>query len=189
VRRFKEHRASSPGFYTALGDTEAVTRTGELELRVYFHLTAAGAAPLIASVTRLLNDAEIPFSVKVLDDPAGFVRCDAGVLYLGDGDFERSRTALRAVVSTCAPHLRDQTPAFAKPLTRGVAVGEHLPSHGGSFGTSRCRFLAEGIVGAHERGMTRLSDRIEAVAERFAARELDLSAPYRVRHAIERYVL
>ena len=39
-----------------------------------------------------------------------------------------------------------ETPAFTQPITPGIAVGEHLPSLGSSFGSSRCRFVAEGIV-------------------------------------------
>jgi hypothetical protein len=189
VRRDKEHRSVSPGFYFALGDAEQLTGRDEVEVRVYFHVTAAGAAPLIAIATRLLNRAAIPFSLKVLDHPARFSRCDAAVLYLRDGDFSRLRGALRVIVSTCASHMRVDVPAFTRPLAPGVAVGEHLPRHGASFGTSRCRFVAEGIVAAHERKRNRLADRLDAVARQFAARGLDLDAPYLVRSPVDHYVL
>ena len=48
VRRPKELDGASPGFYIALGDRRP--GAGE-EVRVYFHLTAAGAAPLVAACT------------------------------------------------------------------------------------------------------------------------------------------
>jgi hypothetical protein len=43
---------------------------------------------------------------------------------------------------------------------------------------SRCRLIAEGIVAAHERGASRLCDRLDAVAHRFAESGLDLDVPY-----------
>jgi class II lanthipeptide synthase len=178
VRRPNEHRAVSPGFYFARSDADHAGDDEAVEVRTYFHLAAAGAAPLIATATRLLNRARLPFGLKVIDHPDGFVRCDAGVLYLRKGDFAKARGPLQAIVSACAPHLRPQAPAFTKPLGCGVAVGEHLPRDGGSFGISRCRLVAEGIVTAHERGASGLSDRIDAVARRFAERGLDLDIPY-----------
>jgi hypothetical protein len=189
VRRPKEHRAASPGFYVALGDAQHVRNHDELEVRIYFNVTAVGAAQLVAVVTRLLNEAAVPFSLKVLDHPVGFSRCDAAVLYLANGDFGRAQEPLRAIVSACAPHLRGDVPAFAKRLAAGVAVGEHRPSLGASFGTSRCRLVAEGIVVAHERGATRLSDRLDAAARQFADRGLDLDMPYLVAGSVDDYAL
>jgi hypothetical protein len=59
-----------------------------------------------------------------------------------------------------------------------VAVAEHVPEHGLSFGSSRCRLLAEGVVAAYERGATALPARLEAVARCFSERGLDLDRPY-----------
>ena len=180
VRRPKELRAASPGFYTALGDRKLAIGHEGLEVRVYFNVAAAGAAPLVAACTRLLNEAEIPFLVKVVDHPMGFCRCDAAVLYLDGDGFKRAQGSLAVAASVCASHLRRDAPAFTRPLTPGVAVGEHRPSLGASFGASRCRLVAEGIVDAHERGSTGLEDRLDAVARRFARRGFDFEAPYLV---------
>jgi hypothetical protein len=178
LRRPKELCATSPGFYIALGDAALALGREDIEVRVYFNVTAGGARPLVASCTRLLNDAQIPFSLKILDHPSGFTRCDAAVLYLEHGGFDRARGPLSGIASACAPHLRGEPPAFTKPLAPGVSVGEHRPSLGASFGTSRCRLVAEGIVAAHERGEGRLADRVDAVARRFADQGLDVEVPY-----------
>ena len=178
LRRLKEHRAASPGFYTALGDVEQEFADDDIEVRVYFNVTADGAVALIAAATRCLNQAAVPFNLKVFDHPASFGRCDAAVLYLRHGDFDRARRSLRAIVSACAGHLRDATPAFAKPLTVGVALGEHRPSLGASFGTSRCGLVARAILDAKERSWKHLPERLSAVARRFADSGLDLDVPY-----------
>jgi hypothetical protein len=188
LRRPKEHRSASPGFYTALGNA-APAGTDELEVRVYFHVTAAGAAPLVSNCTHLLNRARVPFVLKVINNPAGFARCDAAVLYLGDGGFGRARAPLRAIVAACERYVRAEVPAFAKPLAEGIGVGEHHTSLGGSFGTSRCRLVAEAIVEAHKRQVTSLDGRLDAVARRFADRGLDLDMPYLAPASVDRYAL
>ena len=188
VRRLKEHRSLSPWFYFAFGDADD-GYVDAVETRVYFNVTAAGAAPLVATATRTLNEAAVPFSLKVLNHPANFTCCDAGVLYLRRGAFSRAREPLRAVASACSPYLRPDAPAFTRPLCAGIAVAEHVPGHGESFGSSRCRLLAEGVLAAHERGTTTPAGRLDAVAERFAERGLDLDVPYLAPSSSEAYVL
>jgi HopA1 effector protein family len=178
IRRPKEMIAGSPGFYTALGNTEPTAGSAGVEVRLYFNVCAEGATPLVAMCTRLLNEARVPFDLKVIGDPWSFPRGDAAVLYVDNGDFQRLRKLLWTIVSTCDPHLHGAPPAFAKPLARGVAVGEHSPSLGPSFGTSRCRLVAEGIVAAYESGARQLAARIDAVARRFAMDGLDIESPY-----------
>lgn len=189
VRRLKEHRSALPGFYVALGDADDTDAGETVETRVYLHVTAAGAAPLIAIATRSLNEAALPFSLKVVNHPAGFTRCDAAVLYLRHGDFSRARTALRQIAAACAPHLRPEPPALTRPLCHGMAVAEHLPSHGASFGSSRCRMIAEGVIAAHERRVTGLAARLDAVERSFAKRGLDLDVPYLAPGSSDDYVL
>lgn len=180
LRRPKEHVTSSPGYYTALGDVDLALGRDDTEVRVYFNVTSAGAAPLVAISTRMLNEAQLPFSLKVRDHPTGYLRCDSAVLYLEAEGFDEARGALSAIASECAPHLRHEAPAFARPLAHGVSLGEHYPRLGASFGTSRCRLVAVGVVAAHERDERRLSDRLDAVARRFADQGLDIDVPYLV---------
>jgi len=187
IRRPKDTLAGSPGFYTALGDLEP--SAGRVEVRVYFNIDAGGAVPLVAACTRTLNSAGIPFDLKVVADLGGFDRCDAAVLYLDDGGFAAARESLRSIVSTCRDHLHGEPPAFAKPVAPGVAVGEHRPSLGASFGMSRCQLVAEGIVAAYEAGVHRLADRIDAVARCFAERRLDIDVPYLASESPDRYEL
>jgi hypothetical protein len=186
VRRPKELDAASPGFYVALGDDRPDCAE---ELRVYFHLTAAGAAPLVAACTRLLNAAAVPFVLKVVDRPGGFTRCDAAVLYLQRGGFDRARPSLAQLAADCAAHLRPGVPAFTKALAPGIALAEHQPELGASFGTSRCRLVAEAVVGAHEQGIAGLDERVQMVARRFAEHGLDVDRPYLSAGSATRYAL
>jgi hypothetical protein len=185
----KEHRLASPGFYLTRGSAAAAVDPAAIEVRVYFNLTQAGAVPLLAAATRLLDEHGLAFTIKLVNNPARYVRCDAAVLYLDEGAFATAREALRAVVAACAPHVRAETPALTKRLARGVGLGEHRAQLGPSFGVGRCRLIAEAIVDAHERRLTALDDRVDAVARRFALRGLDLDRAHLVSDAVDDYVL
>lgn len=189
TRLAKELRAASPGFYFARGNTGGARDPAAVEVRVYFNLTQGGAVPLLAAATRLLNEERLAFGIKLVNHPARFSRCDAGVLYLDEVAFPPAKALLRELVAACAPHLRAATPALTKPLARGVGIGEHLPALGASFGLGRCRLMAEGIADAYEQRLTALGDRVDAVARSFAAHGLDLDVPYLVSRARDDYAL
>ena len=187
LRRPKELRAVSPGFYTAVGDRGFLADPEDTEVRVYFNVTPEGALPLVGACTRQLNEEGVAFSLKVVDHRSGFLRCDPAVLYLDGRDFEEVRESIGAIASVCEQHLRPEAPAFAKPLIPGVALGEHRPRLGTSFGFSRCRLVAEGIVTARDSGAGTHSDPVDAVACRFAEQGLNIEYPYLAPGSADRY--
>jgi hypothetical protein len=186
IRAPKEHVWLAPGFYTALSDTVVVA--GSSVLRVYWHVTATGAPALMRALATRLNASATPFRFKVADHPARFDRCDAAVLYLPDARAEDVRGTLLAVAAELAPHLRPAVPAFTLELAPGVGLAEH---DGGplSFGTTRCRLLAEAIVRAHTLGIATAGERVGVAAERFARAGIAIDAPYRDPSLAGRHVL
>jgi len=188
VRLPNELRKLSPGFYIALGDAGFETEQPTPIVRFYWHLAGDSAPRLIHALTSRLNDAHLPFRAKVVNDPARYTRCDAGVLYVHGRDYAAVVRTVRAVHGDLAGGLRRAIPAFAKPLAPGLAVAED-PGNGDSFGMHRVRLLAEGIVAAQEQGLLATPDVIEAVAARFAQDGLDLDAPYLNSGSPDRYAL
>ena len=188
IRMPKELPALSPGFYTAVGDAELRPAVGEPLVRVYFHATPQGAAPLVAALTATLNARGVPFRLKVLDAPAAFVRCDAAVVALPASHLPPARPVLRDTADCLRRLLRSNVPAFTRPVAHGVALAEQ-PGTGESFGENRCRLVADGIVAAYERGLDRPAEREAAVREHLAGAGIDLSAPYAESGAPDIYVL
>ena len=189
VRRPKEHRSASAGYYTALGDAPFTVGGDDRELRVYFHLTAAGAAPLLATGTRVLNHAGVPFALKVVDNPSrlpplrrrrsvppirGLRPCPPGAA--GDTDGVRAAPAgERARVRQAARRRRGGRRAPARP--RRELRGEPVPA--GRRGHRR----------GPRAGASALEARLAAVARRFAERGLDLDEPYLLAGSEDRYGL
>ena len=178
LRMPKELPAHSPGFYTALGNAPLEAASPPAAVRVYWHVTRVGAPALMRAATARLNAAAVPFRLKVADHPFRLDRCDAAVLYLAGADYPARRDDLLGVADDVKAHLRPAVPTFTLPLTPGVAVAEDA-APGESFGTRRCRLLADAIVRTHEAGIRGIPARIAAVADRFAADGVQIDAPYR----------
>jgi hypothetical protein len=177
VRGPKELMALSPGFYHALADTPPRTgRTGDL-VRMCWNIAAAGAVTLVARVTYVLNSASLPFSLKLLDNPARYGDLSPAVLLLSRTDFAAAIKSLRPLLRALGTQLSDGAPPFTKPLTRGLSLAEE-PEDGQSFGEHRCHLLAEAIVTASERGRRTPQQRLADVCEQFATAGIALDAPY-----------
>jgi hypothetical protein len=173
----KDLPAISPGFYMALGDRPLPPAGAEPLVRFYWHVDAAGAVRLMALLTERLNRAGLPFRLKVVNDPRGFGRCDAAVLYVRQADYAAVAAIVRDVYAELASHLSEAIPALTHPLAPGLALAED-PGQGESFGLHRCMLLAEGLLRGHESGCTHVAARLGAVEQRFVEAGLKLERPY-----------
>ncbi len=175
LRTPKELLRISPGFYTAQSDC-AFSPSNDT-VRLYWNLTSEGAVALMSLLTRVLNDARLPFRLKVVDHPTSYVRCDAAVLYIPRGECSATMEALEPAYAALESSLRSQVPVFTKELAPGLGLAES-PDTGESFGLSRCALLAEGLIRAYEQGKRPIGERLHAVLQRFAEAEIDPHKPY-----------
>ena len=177
IRLPKELLKRSPGFYLSLGNEGLAPRRTDPLVRLYWNVVADAAPRLVASMTVQLNRAHIPFRLKVIDDPDGYSRCDAAVLYVP----KRCYAAVVDVATDVSRGLRASllagTPAFTKPLAPGVALAED-PGTGDSFGMHRCRLFAEGIVRAYEEKRRSPTARLGSVIDSFAAAGINCDEPF-----------
>jgi hypothetical protein len=153
-------------------------------VRVYWHVTAAGAPALVGKLTTCLRAAAVPYRLKVAQHPLRFDRADAAVLYLQAPDFLPLHERFASIAATHALDLRSRVPALTLALAAGVGLAED-PS-GESFGEHRCGLIAEALVTAHE---TRARDRLAHVIRRFEEAGVDADAPYREPTMSGRHVL
>ena len=145
--------------------------------RVYLDLRREGAVPFVRETTRRLNGAGLAFMAKVVDEPGGFDRRDAAVLFFERRDRERALQAADDLARALAPFLDGGAPSMTLPLGPGVAFAED-PGGAESFGSHRCLLIAEAAVAAAERGLGSLDDRLDLVRERFAQAGTTLEAPH-----------
>ncbi len=173
----KEYFKQSPGFYLAQGDASLQPQSGDVLVRLYWNVTAAGATTLMDSATTRLNTERVPFYFKVLDKPGAYQRNDAAVLYITKRDLERVSPLLKEIYDDVWPHLARGVPALTKRLAPGLGLAED-PRNGESFGLHRCRLLAEAFVDAAIREIDEPPSLIQVIEHRFSAEGLDLASPH-----------
>lgn len=161
------------GFYTAFGDAGDGAAGGEGGLdRFYWNVLPSGRPRLVEAVTEVLNQASLPFRLKVLHDRAT-LRCDAAVLYMPSALRDRAAPLVGDVWRRVAARLRRATPVFTLRLAPGLAFAED-PHGDESFGTHRCRLLADGLVRAAEAGCCAPGERMDAIERAFAEEGLSI---------------
>jgi hypothetical protein len=175
----KESRQTSPGFYVAKSDIEMPDSKSQMVLRFYWNLKAYSAVPLMRALTGGLNDIGVSFRFKVASNESSYVRCDSGVLYVAKNDFGAvSRVVRRVYAEIGTANFNSRVPALTKTLAPGLGLAESPGSHLDSFGTHRCRLLAEGLIQAHRLGRQSLRERLVVVERRFAKNGLSLERPF-----------
>ncbi|HEX8219027.1 MAG TPA: T3SS effector HopA1 family protein, partial [Chloroflexia bacterium] len=167
----------SPGYYMAVSN-KPLSQADEAQLvRLYWHIRAEGAARLVKLVTNLFNADELPFKLKVINDPRRFQRCDAAVLYISRADYSRAVAHVEHARAAIANEMREPVPALTRKLAPGLGLAEDPEDHE-SFGLHRCAMLAEGLVRAYEKGKERIEERLQEVVDRLVEAGVDIERPY-----------
>lgn len=173
----KESITVQPGFYMAFGETMIEEANDYSLVRFYWNVEAAGAAELTAQVTASLNRFLLPYRFKCLTIPDYYSRMDAAVLYVSKRFYRITAELLRDVHKRVKAHLSPATPLFAKRLAPGLGLAED-PGLQDSFGTHRCRVLAEGILNAHNHGAKSEQARLQEVVKQFRHYGINPERPY-----------
>jgi hypothetical protein len=139
-------------------------------VRLYWNLKMEGAGVFISHFTRLLNDADIFFHLKVLNNPSAYIRCDAGVLYFCKADYPVISATFYDTYTKIAPYLKPDIPVFTKFIAPGVGLAEDP-------GTQES-FLADALISTYERGVRSLDRKLEIIEEHFAAKRIHLGMSY-----------
>lgn len=169
-----ERPGSFDGFYMAYSE---IALDDPAPDRYYWNLTRRGRARLIHAATTILNRARCPFHVKAAHDP-GTRRADSSVLYVDRSWREQFTRLLPSIWETVRSDLREAVPALTRRVAGGVGFAES-PLGGESFGTERCRLIAEGVVRAFERGQPGgRHEPLHDIARVFAEHGLTLERPH-----------
>jgi hypothetical protein len=144
--------------------------------RLYLDLDVDGARRVIG-LCRRFNEAGLPFTLKVAGLPEAYDRSDTVILFIGRDDYRRASELLTEEVRRFGLTPRPPVPAFTRRLAPGVAVADD-PHVTESFGESRCRLLAIGILRAHETGQSAIESRLWEIEKAFLAEGVALDCPH-----------
>jgi hypothetical protein len=170
VFRPREDVGSQPDYYYALGQSLGDRYEELVGSRIYLNIRPEGAHHWVRVVSCVLNRYSVPFAFKILRHRHAYGRVDTGVLYI-PRRYAGFTAALMISLSEEAAgihRLRRATPALTRRLAPGLAFADNPPG-GESFGISRMRMVAHGIVEAWRAGKVDVRARLESVRARFHA--------------------
>jgi HopA1 effector protein family len=163
------------GFYIAVGNAGVHhLNSSEIEpitVRIYFNLTSEGAVAIMDSLTRQLNEVEVPFSFKVLYNPKDYDRYDSGVLYFDKRDYGLVREVLQPLYRKNESHFKPNVPLFTLELAPGLGLAEEPDKkfeEQESFGTNRCQIVANGLLEAWYQGDNSTTGRMQSILKEFS---------------------
>ena len=178
IIRPRESTTMHPGFYFVYSEAVCDDQDDRDLLRCYWNVRADGATKLVSSLTRALNRFQLPFRLKILNNPVGYIRADAAVLYLNKRFYRLVSELLIDVLRQITSELNPDTPLFSKKLAPGLGLAEE-PLTGESFGQHRCRILARSLWAAYEKKLDDLESQLREISTQLQANGVDPEFPYR----------
>lgn len=172
------------GFYMAVGNAGTQNHGSDSDpetVRIYFNVVPEGAIALMKAITQQLNHSLIPFSFKVLYNPADYKRHDSGVLYFDKSDYTTVQQTLEQIYLQHQSYFRAEIPLFTKLLAPGLGLAEEPNikfGDGESFGMNRCQIIANGLLKAKQTGCDSPQTRMNAVLQQFSFLGLDWQKAY-----------
>lgn len=136
-----------PGYYYGLGQTVMGDHDLARLARLYFHLGPEQAPWTVHTLTATLNRYRVPFRLKTPTDPRQYDRTDGLVVYVPRRFLPATLRLLVDLQPEWRARLRPGAPLFAREILPGLS-GADDPGNGESFGQTRCRLLADALVGA-----------------------------------------
>jgi len=164
-----------PQFYYLFADE--VFRPLGAVARIYWNIGASSAPSLVHHVTSVLNKYRVPFLFKCLSAPELYGRKDAAVLYMSKRHYHQINNLLPLIYAPIAADMKDGVPGFTKVLAGGLGYADS-PASGESFGISRCRVVAKGLLAgvlAQEKTIAQFE---HAVNEQFRLADINPEKPY-----------
>ena len=174
----RESTTMHPGFYYIFGETLGDDQDDTDLIRFYWNVSADGAPKLVSLLTHLLNRFQVPFRLKIVNNPNNYIRADAAVLYLNKRLYRLVSELLNDVLSQISNELKPETPLFSKKLAPGLGFAEE-PMTGESFGQHRCRILAHSLWTVYEKRLDDAESQLREIATQLEANGVDPEFPYR----------
>ncbi|MDF5714041.1 MAG: T3SS effector HopA1 family protein [Rhizonema sp. NSF051] len=184
------------GFYMAVSNVGRRTYTHPNRepqpqiVRIYFNFSPEGAAAVMDSLTRQLNDVFIPFTFKTLYNPGEYKRYDSGVLYFEKSNYKAVRQVLESVYALSKAHFHTDIPLFTKFLAPGLGLAEEPDSKFAeqeSFGMNRCQIIANGLLEAWHSLDDSAERRMTFILKQFSLLGVELLRSYLNANSVDIY--
>jgi HopA1 effector protein family len=167
-------------YYVAIGN-RGRAESNQM-VAIYFNVSTEGAVALMKSITTALNQLKLPFTFKVLHDPANCETCyDAAILTINYQDYGVIEPILRQIYQLNQAYFKPAIPAFTKLLAPGLSIAE-LPDcpdlDDRDFGQHCCQIISDALLKARQQHDESSSNRQLLIRQFFAQQRLAWEQPY-----------
>ncbi|QLH06301.1 T3SS effector HopA1 family protein [Nitrosopumilus ureiphilus] len=180
----KEYRLLNSGFYMALSD--ATFSYQSPHVKIYWNIQIDAAALLLYEITYRLNEKEIPFRFKILNNKNSYPRSDAAVLYVDIENIPHIQKSLCEIYNEVKEFLNPSTSLFAKRLAPGIGLAEDVIDDEG-FGYRTSRIIAESMIECYRKQISIKREIRMEIDKVFKKRGLSLTCPYLNQDSINNY--
>jgi len=152
--------------------------------RLYFSVGADQVGYVLLEVTKTLDSLKLRYTLKCPSVASAYSRVDSLVVYLEAESWPAVAPAIETLAQRAQDHLRDSIPPLTKKIGRGVAFAES-PDSNQSFGESRCRALAYGVLAMLQNGQPALENGPGRLIESLEASGINPARPWQntIQHA------
>jgi len=175
-----------PGMYFVFGDTLDDRFDSYETVRFYFNIHPQAAPNLLSHLATRFNRFQIPFYLKVQQEPANFDRLDPFVVYLTRRYYQIVLRLLSQLPDDITQALGTDVPLFSKKLIDGVGLAE-APGSQRSFGQNRCVLIAEGLIEAWENNVQSAEEKLKLIEQKFVENQYSLETPHLCRSDTDIY--
>ncbi len=166
-----------PGYYLAVSNLGSSSDEAE----IHFNVSPEGAVYLMQELTKSLNEAVIPFTLKALYNPSEYECYNPLILKFSRDSYQVIWEILQPIYTGFSAYFRHATPLFTKILAPGLALAEEpkqkISDHE-DFGQNRCQIIANGLMEARQEGDETPEKRMNAILNHLALHRISLEHPY-----------
>lgn len=161
-----------PAFVYLFGQAAADAHSDDRMVRYYLAPQPAQLAEVVQVLGKALDRAGLPYMLKYPNDSTQWLRNDTVVLYVATRHAHQVHSLLGRHSQWLRQRLRGQVPLWTQALLPGLGFAQD-PADGRSFGESRCRALAMGLLDAAS-----APDALEAIRRQFETQGIDWQQPH-----------
>ncbi len=165
-------------WYIAVGDAGLAT---DKVVNIYFNFTSEGALFVMESLTKDLNQVEVPFQFKVINDSEKYTRYDSGVLQFNKQDYSIVIDKLQNIYNQHQSYFQNPTPILTKTLAKGLSLAEEPTykfNEQEDFGMNRCRIIANALIDVWEHGDNSKEVKMAAIRQHFSRLGIVIESSY-----------